>query len=133
MRKNNDNRNKRIPYYLWGHHAVLSALRNPKRIIKKLYLTEKNKLYMDQINVLSNHPVKILHLNDIDKLFQQQIVNASRFCFRNSASSKKGSKRNYKFKTSCSFGSSNRSTKYWCNHEVFKSIWFFMFNNNKKK
>ena len=79
MRKNNDNKNKRTPYYLWGHHAVLSALRNPKRLIKKLYLTEKNKLYMDQLNVLSNHPVKILHLNDIDKLFQQQIVTHQGF------------------------------------------------------
>ena len=79
MRKNNDNKNKRTPYYLWGYHAVLSALRNPKRLIKKLYLTEKNKLYMDQLKVLSNHPVKILHLNDIDKLFQKQIVTHQGF------------------------------------------------------
>ncbi len=79
MRKNNDNKNKRPPYYIWGHHAVLSALSNPKRIIKKLYLTEKNKVNMEQLSILSNHPVKILHLNDIDKLFHQQIVTHQGF------------------------------------------------------
>ena len=79
MRKNNDNKNKKLPYYLWGNHAVLSALRNPKRIIKKLYLTEKNKSYMDELNILSHHPIKILHLNEIDKLFHQQMVTHQGF------------------------------------------------------
>ena len=90
MRKNNDNKNKKTPHYLWGHHAVLSALKNPKRIIKKLYLTEKNKIYMDHLNVLSQHPFKILHLNDIDKLFQQQIVTHQGFVLETLPLQKKG-------------------------------------------
>ena len=79
MRKNKDNKNKKAPHYLWGHHAVVSALRNPKRIVKKLYLTEKNKTHMDELNILSQHPVKILHLNDIDKLFNHQTVTHQGF------------------------------------------------------
>ena len=55
------------------------CIRDRKRIIKKLYLTEKNKLYVDQQNILGRHPFKILHLNDIDKLFQQQIVTHQGF------------------------------------------------------
>jgi len=90
MRKNNDNKNKKTPHYLWGHHAVLYALKNPKRIIKKLYLTEKNKIYMDHLNVLSQHPFKILHLNDIDKLFQQQIVTHQGFVLETLPLQKKG-------------------------------------------
>ena len=74
MRKNNDNRNKKPPHYIWGHHAVVAALRNSKRIIKKLYLTEKNEAHLNDLNILSQHQVKILHLSEIDKLFHQQMV-----------------------------------------------------------
>ena len=74
MRKNNDNRNKKPPHYIWGHHAVVAALRNSKRIIKKLYLTEKNETHLNDLNILSQHQVKILHLSEIDKLFHQQMV-----------------------------------------------------------
>ena len=79
MRKNNDNRNKKPPHYIWGHHAVVAALRNSKRIIKKLYLTEKNEAHLNDLNILSQHQVKILHLSEIDKLFHQQMVTHQGF------------------------------------------------------
>ena len=79
MRKNNDNRNKKPPHYIWGHHAVVAALRNSKRIIKKLYLTEKNETHLNDLNILSQHQVKILHLSEIDKLFHQQMVTHQGF------------------------------------------------------
>jgi len=79
MRKKNDNRNKKPPHYIWGHHAVVSALGNPKRIIKKLYLTEKNEAHLNDLNILSQHQVKILHLGEIDRLFHQQMVTHQGF------------------------------------------------------
>ena len=45
---------------------------------------------MDHLNVLSHHPFKILHLNDIDKLFQQQIVTHQGFVLETLPLQKKG-------------------------------------------
>ena len=71
MRKNQAKSHKErnsIPHYIWGHHAVVSALKNKNRKIKKLYITEKNIPIIEKINMKNEHSFAILTLNEIDKL-----------------------------------------------------------------
>ena len=63
-RKGNSN-----PHYIWGHHAVTSALKNKNRKIKKLYITEKNIPIIEKLDIKNEHPFAILTLSEIDKLF----------------------------------------------------------------
>ena len=56
------------PHYIWGHHAVISALKNKNRKIKNLYITEKNIPIIKKIDINNEHSFTILTLNEIDKL-----------------------------------------------------------------
>ena len=72
MRKNQAKKHKKgnaNPHYIWGHHAVISALKNKNRKIKKLYITEKNMPIIKKLDIKSEHPLAILTLSEIDKLF----------------------------------------------------------------
>ena len=72
MRKNQAKKHKKAnsnPYYIWGHHAVISALKNKNRKIKKLYITEKNIPIIEKLDIKNEHPLTILTLSEIDKLF----------------------------------------------------------------
>ena len=72
MRKNQANKHKKgnsNPHYIWGHHAVISALKNKNRKIKKLYITEKNIPIIEKLDIKNEHPLAILTLSEIDKLF----------------------------------------------------------------
>ena len=42
-----------------------------------------DKIYMDHLNVLSQHPFKILHLNDIDRLFQHPVKEDPNYLMAN--------------------------------------------------
>ena len=72
MRKNQAKKHKKWnsnPHYIWGHHAVTSALKNKNRKIKKLYITEKNIPIIEKLDIKNEHPLAILTLSEIDKLF----------------------------------------------------------------
>ena len=72
MRKNQAKKHKKgnaNPHYIWGHHAVISALKNKNRKIKKLYITEKNIPIIEKLDIKNQHPLTILTLSEIDKLF----------------------------------------------------------------
>ncbi len=72
MRKNQAKKHKKgnaNPHYIWGHHAVISALKNKNRKIKKLYITEKNIPIIEKLDIKNEHPLTILTLSEIDKLF----------------------------------------------------------------
>ena len=72
MRKNQAKKHKKgnaNPHYIWGHHAVISALKNKNRKIKKLYITEKNIPIIEKLDIKNEHPLAILTLSEIDKLF----------------------------------------------------------------
>ena len=72
MRKNQAKKHKKRnsnPHYIWGHHAVTSALKNKNRKIKKLYITEKNIPIIEKLDIKNEHPFAILTLSEIDKLF----------------------------------------------------------------
>ena len=54
MRKNQAKKHKKgnsNPHYIWGHHAVISALKNKNRKIKKLYITEKNIPIIEKLDI----------------------------------------------------------------------------------
>ena len=71
MRKNQAKSHKErnsIPHYIWGHHAVVSALKNKNRKIKKLYITEKNIPIINKIDIKKEHSRTILTLGEINKL-----------------------------------------------------------------
>ena len=72
MRKKQAKKHKKAnsnPHYIWGHHAVISALKNKNRKIKKLYITEKNIPIIEKLDIKNEHPLTILTLSEIDKLF----------------------------------------------------------------
>ena len=72
MRKNQAKRHQKgnsNPHYIWGQHAVISALKNRNRKIKKLYITEKNIPIIEKLDIKNEHPLTILTLSEIDKLF----------------------------------------------------------------
>ena len=72
MRKNLAKKHRKgnaNPHYIWGHHAVTSALKNKNRKIKKLYITEKNIPIIEKLDIKNEHPFAILTLSEIDKLF----------------------------------------------------------------
>ena len=72
MRKNLAKKHKKgnsNPHYIWGHHAVTAALKNKNRKIKKLYITEKNIPIIEKLDIKNEHPLAILTLSEIDKLF----------------------------------------------------------------
>jgi tRNA G18 (ribose-2'-O)-methylase SpoU len=63
MRKNQAKRHKKgnsTPHYIWGHHAVISALKNKNRKIKKLYVTEKNIPIIEKIDIINEHSFTVL-------------------------------------------------------------------------
>ena len=72
MRKNLAKKHKKgnlNPHYIWSHHAVTAALKNKNRKIKKLYITEKNIPIIEKLDIKNEHPLAILTLSEIDKLF----------------------------------------------------------------
>ena len=82
MRKNQAKRYQKgnsNPHYIWGHHAVISALKNKNRKIKKLYITEKNIPIIEKIDIKNEHSFTILTLNEIDKLLSSNSVTHQGF------------------------------------------------------
>ena len=58
---------------IYGRHAVISALKNPNRRIKKLQITEDNKKEIDALGL--NISYQITERKDIDKLFPKDAVH----------------------------------------------------------
>lgn len=82
MRKNQAKKHKKgnpNPHYIWGHHAVTSALKNKNRKIKKLYITEKNIHIIEKLGIKNEHPLTILTLSEIDKLFANNFTTHQGF------------------------------------------------------
>lgn len=65
---NSDPTFKKEEYYMYGRHAVLAAIKNPKRVIKKIYCTDK---LLTDINIVlkkrhDSIPIEIVN-NDFIK------------------------------------------------------------------
>ncbi|MCP5369762.1 MAG: 23S rRNA (guanosine(2251)-2'-O)-methyltransferase RlmB [Rickettsiaceae bacterium] len=65
MKKNHSNPSLgKEEYYMYGKHAVLAAINNPKRTIKKIYCIDK---LLEPVNIAlknRNHPIEIEVLNN---------------------------------------------------------------------
>lgn len=66
---------------LYGRHAVLSALKNPKRQINKILCTKEN---VEEIRLVSKIAPQVVEKKEIDKLFQNDAVHQgfALFCNR---------------------------------------------------
>ena len=54
---------------IYGRHAVISALKNPNRKIKKLLITNENKQEIEKLNL--NISYQITEKKDIEKILQE--------------------------------------------------------------
>ena len=85
MAKNFNNKNQPLQQskqnILYGRHAVLSALANPKRQINKILCTRENA---DEIRKVSKIAPQIVEKKEIDKLFSSDAVHQgfALFCSR---------------------------------------------------
>ena len=73
-KKNNKNKNY-TPYYIWGLHASIAALRNENRNIKNIFCTQ---LVFDKyINgkVKINSSIRILKINDLNTLLENKTTH----------------------------------------------------------
>ena len=58
---------------IYGHHAVISALKNPNRKIKKLLITSDNKKEIEALCL--NIPYQVTERKDIEKLLPKDAVH----------------------------------------------------------
>ncbi len=81
MPKNNVNSQPKNQLIIYGRHAVLAALANPKRQISKLLCTKENAA---EIRAISKVVPQIVERKEIDKLFSSDAVHQgfALFCSR---------------------------------------------------
>ncbi len=65
--------NKNQPLIIYGRHAVLSALKNPKRKIQKLLITAENKAEIEKI--APHVPFSIIDKKDFNKILPEDAVH----------------------------------------------------------
>jgi len=76
MTRKKINKNKNYtPYYIWGLHASIAALKNNNRKIKNIYCTQLVfDKYLDKlVNIAS--PIKIVKSNDLDILLDSKVTH----------------------------------------------------------
>ena len=73
-KKNNKNKNY-TPYYIWGLHASIAALKNNNRNIKNIFCTQLvfDKYINDKVKV--NSSIKILKINDLNTLLENKTTH----------------------------------------------------------
>lgn len=65
--------NKNQPLIIYGRHAVLSALKNPKRRIQKLLITAENRAEIEKIS--PSIPFTIIDKKDFNKILSEDAVH----------------------------------------------------------
>lgn len=73
FKKETTHQNATNEHIIYGRHAVISALSNPKRIIKKLIIAKENKAEIDSLNL--NISYSIVEKKDIDKILPKDAVH----------------------------------------------------------
>ena len=73
-KKNNKNKNY-TPYYIWGLHASIAALKNENRNIKNIFCTQL--VFDNYINdkVKITNAIKILKINDLNTLLENKTTH----------------------------------------------------------
>ncbi len=73
-KKNNKNKNY-TPYYIWGLHASIAALRNKNRNIKNIFCTQLvfDKYINDKVKI--NSSIRILKINDLNTLLENKTTH----------------------------------------------------------
>ncbi len=73
-KKNNKNKNY-TPYYIWGLHASIAALRNENRNIKNIFCTQLvfDKYINDKVKI--NSSIRILKINDLNTLLENKTTH----------------------------------------------------------
>jgi 23S rRNA (guanosine2251-2'-O)-methyltransferase len=73
FKKETNHQSSTSEHIIYGRHAVISALSNPKRIIKKLLITKENKAEIDDLK--QNISYSIVDKKDIDKILPKDAVH----------------------------------------------------------
>lgn len=73
FKKETNHQNLTSEHIIYGRHAVISALTNPKRVIKKLIIAKENKEEIDSLRL--NIPYNIVEKKDIDKILPRDAVH----------------------------------------------------------
>ena len=73
-KKNNKNKNY-TPYYIWGLHASIAALKNENRNIKNIFCTQLvfDKYINDKVKI--NSSIRILKINDLNTLLENKTTH----------------------------------------------------------
>ena len=73
-KKNNKNKNY-TPYYIWGLHASIAALKNENRNIKNIFCTQLvfDNYINDKVKV--TNAIKILKINDLNSLLENKTAH----------------------------------------------------------
>ena len=67
----NDKNTAKEQLIIYGRHAVLSALKNPKRCIRKLLITSDNRAEVEKLNV----PYNIVDKKEFEKILPKDAVH----------------------------------------------------------
>ena len=74
---------KKSSFYIIGKHAVIGALKNPKRTVVRVYLTEdaKNKINRENqhLNLLKNIKIYYKNKKELDKYLGRDETNHQGF------------------------------------------------------
>ena len=76
MARKKYNKNKNYtPYYIWGLHASIAALRNENRNIKNIFCTQLvfDKYIKDKVKI--NSSIRILKINDLNTLLENKTTH----------------------------------------------------------
>jgi len=76
MARKKYNKNKNYtPYYIWGLHASIAALRNENRNIKNIFCTQLvfDKYINDKVKI--NSSIRILKINDLNTLLENKTTH----------------------------------------------------------
>ena len=73
-KKNNKNKNY-TPYYIWGLHASIAALKNENRNIKNIFCTQLvfDKYINDKVKI--TNAIKIVKINDLNALLENKTTH----------------------------------------------------------
>ena len=73
-KKNNKNKNY-TPYYIWGLHASIAALKNENRNIKNIFCTQLvfDSYINDKVKI--TNAIKILKINDLNTLLENKTTH----------------------------------------------------------
>ena len=73
-KKNNKNKNY-TPYYIWGLHASIAALKNENRNIKNIFCTQLvfDKYINDKVKI--TNAIRIVKINDLNALLENKTTH----------------------------------------------------------